>query len=49
MNIGEERRTIIIEPIEAPALEPDEPQPVPPQEAPAEPRPVEEPALVPNR
>jgi hypothetical protein len=47
MNIGKERRTIIIEPIETPAREPD--QADPPQEAPVETRPAEEPALVPNR
>ncbi len=47
MNIGEERRTIIIEPIETPAREPAPPSE--PREAPAEPTPVDDPALVPDR
>jgi hypothetical protein len=48
MNIGEERRTIIIEPIETPAREPA-PPPEAPREAPVEPTPVDDPALVPDR
>jgi hypothetical protein len=48
MRIGEERRTIIIEPIEGPAPA-AEPSPDPPVEAPAEPRPAEGPALIPDR
>jgi hypothetical protein len=48
MNIGEERRTIIIEPIETPAREPAPPSETP-REAPAEPAPVDDPALVPDR
>jgi hypothetical protein len=48
VNIGKERRTIIIEPVETPAQEPASP-PEPPREAPPEPTPEKEPALVPNR
>jgi hypothetical protein len=48
MNIGEERRTIIIEPIETPAQEPAPPSEAP-REAPVEPTPVDDPALVPDR
>ena len=48
MNIGEERRTIIIEPIETPAREPAPPSEAP-HEAPVEPTPVDDPALVPDR
>jgi hypothetical protein len=48
MEIGEQRRTIIIEPIEAPAPA-MEPSPQLPAEAPSESRPAEEPALAPDR
>jgi hypothetical protein len=48
MNIGKERRTIIIEPIETPAQEPGLP-PEPPHEAPVEPTPERETTLVPSR
>jgi hypothetical protein len=48
MNIGEERRTIIIEPIETPVREPAPPAEAP-HEAPVEPTPVDDPALVPDR
>jgi len=47
MNIGEERRTIIIEPIETPVREPAPAEA--PHEAPVEPTPVDDPALVPDR
>ena len=48
MQIGEERRTMIIEPIEGPAPA-GEPSPDPPVETPTDPRPAEDPALVPDR
>jgi hypothetical protein len=47
MRIGEERRTIIIEPIEGPA--PVAEPPPDPVEAPVESGPAEDPALVPER